>query len=106
MITENFFNTGAPCSTLRDSALLRIERRVAPTHVSLQGTSLSSAGYVPMAQGLFRNSTSKVEGFYAESINPVRTFAADVEAISVQATTGTPRKGSALSGVRAWRPPV
>lgn len=94
MITENI-KTGAPCSTLLDSALLRIERRVAPTHVSLQGTSLSSV------------STSKVEGFYAESINPVRTFAADVEAISVQATTGTtPRKGGALSGVRAWRPPV
>jgi hypothetical protein len=108
MITETFNSgTGAPlCPALRDSDLLRIERRVAPRHVQLQGTTVPGAGFRPMAQPVSQGSTSKIDGSYADSINSVRTFAAEVEAISVQATTSTLRKGSALSGVRAWRPPV
>ncbi|GAB3415256.1 hypothetical protein [Flindersiella endophytica] len=108
MITDTHnFGTGAPvCPALRDSDLLRIERRVAPRHVQLQGTTLPGAGFMGVAQAAPQGSTTKIDGFSAASINPVRTYAAEVEAISVQATTSTLRKGSALSGVRAWRPPV
>jgi hypothetical protein len=108
MITEIYNSgTGAPvCPAPQDSDLLRIERRVAPRYVRLQGTTVPTADHTPMARPLSEGTTSKVDGFYADSINSVRTFAAEVEAISVQATTSTLRKGSALSGVRAWRPPV